>query len=91
MQRDVFKSLSYGSCSLRFWAHQDLVLSLDVQATGGSGMKGGRGAAGTPHDIALARARAEAHACMTPVRPDAKSCNQVAINDSYQCHFFLPR
>ncbi|KAK9917104.1 hypothetical protein WJX75_000928 [Coccomyxa subellipsoidea] len=37
-----------------------------AQATSGSGMKGGRGAAGTPHDIALARARAEAHACMTP-------------------------
>lgn len=64
------------SCSLRLWAHEDLVLPLlDVQATGGSGMKGGRGAAGTPHDIALARARAEAHACMTPVCPDTKSCN----------------
>ncbi len=30
-------------------------------------MKGGRGAAGTPHDIALARARAEAGTAATSV------------------------
>ena len=32
-------------------------------------MKGGRGAAGTPHDIALARARAEAGSAATAVPP----------------------